>query len=281
MIYLRHIPAPPLNRYVEHFYYLDGRMPFPRERILPVPTLDLKINLGGAFRMEEAHHSGCPRSFAESWLVGLYGIYHTIDWPAEMRLYGVHFKPGGAYPFSGLPMSELYNQVVALDVLWGSFASEIRERLAAASTIQAGLALLERLMLARLCEKPHEQNIVDYAMTMIDRQHGALSIRELSHAIGISQNHLGTQFKRVVGTPVKELARLYRFEHVLRSIDPMHPVDWSGIAQQCGYYDQSHFHKDFQAFTGHTPAGYVRARRRVYIDNAQVDQLSLRTLPVD
>jgi AraC-like DNA-binding protein len=281
MIYLRYIPSPPLNHYIEHLYYLDGLMPFPQERILPVPTLDLKINLGGAFLMYKDGHTGCPRSFTESWLVGLYGIYHTIDWPSEMRLYGVRFKPGGAYPFLGLPMSELYNQVVSLDAFWGRFASEIRERLYAAPTIQTGLALFEQLILTRLYEKPNEQNVVEYAIAMIDRHHGTLSIRGLSDSVGISQNHLGTQFKRIVGTSVKEMARLYRFEHVLRSTDPTRPVDWTQIAQQCGYYDQSHLDKDFRVFTGHNPTGYLHSRRRVYTDNAQVDQFSLRLLPID
>jgi AraC-like DNA-binding protein len=232
--------------------------------------------------MYEDNHPGCPKRLTESWLVGLYSIYHTIEWPSEMRLYGVRFKPGGAYPFLGLPMSEVYNQVVSLDALWGRFASEIREQLYAAPTIQAGLALFERLMLIRLCEKPHEQNVVEYTIAMIDLHHGALSVKGLSDSVGISQNHLGTQFKRVVGTSVKEMARLYRFEHVLRSIDPTRPVDWTQIAQHCGYYDQSHFNKDFMVFTGHSPTGYLHSRRRVYAtDNAQVDQLSLRSLPTD
>ncbi|MBZ0293829.1 MAG: helix-turn-helix domain-containing protein, partial [Anaerolineae bacterium] len=64
-------------------------------------------------------------------------------------------------------------------------------------------------------------------------------------------------------------------------IDPTRPVDWTRIAQQCGYYDQSHFNKDFVAFSGHSPTGYLHLRRRVFAKDALVDQLSLRTLPTD
>jgi len=72
-----------------------------------------------------------------------------------------------------------------------------------------------------------------------------LSIRALSDQMGLSQNHLGTQFKRLVGGTPKELARLTRFEWTLRSIDPTQPVDWTRVAHQSHYYDQSHFNKDF------------------------------------
>jgi AraC-like DNA-binding protein len=260
---------------------MDGGMPFPHEKILPVPALDLKINLGSAFYLYEGDGKTSPMSLTESWLVGLYGVHHSINWPSNMRVYGVCFKPNGAYPFLGFPLSEVYNQVVALDTIWGQWASEIREQLHAVPTIEAGLALFERLLSERLCETPYEHKIVEYAISVINQNYGSVSIRDLSDQIGISQNHLGTLFKRVVGTSAKELARLYRFEHTLKSIDHAQPVDWTQIAQQFGYYDVSHLHKDFAAFTGHNPSDYWSLRRRVYAEDALVDQLSLRILPTD
>ena len=279
--YIRHTPSPPLNAYIDHFYYLDGQMPFRHEKILPVPALDLKINLGGAFHMYEGDRRTFPVSLTESWLVGLYGVHHSIDWPTEMRLYGVRFKPNGAYPFLGFPLSELYNQVVTLDAIWGRWASQIREQLDAAPTIEAGLVLFERLLFERFREDLYVQNVVEYGISITNRKHGTLSIRELSDHIGISQSHLGTLFKRVVGTSPKELSRLYRFVHVLRSIDHTHPIDWTQVALHFGYYDLPHLNKDFVMFTGHSPTEYLPLRRRVHTKNARVDQLSIRTLPTD
>jgi AraC-like DNA-binding protein len=157
----------------------------------------------------------------------------------------------------------------------------MRERLYNVSTIEAGLLLFEQMLRDRLREKSPEQDIVEYGIAAIERHHGTLSVRELSSHIGISQNHLGTQFKRVAGSSVKELARLYRFEHVLRSVNPPQAVDWMQIAHQSGYYDQSHLNKDFAAFTGYSPTAYLSLRRRVYTEDALVDRLSLRTLPTD
>jgi AraC-like DNA-binding protein len=98
--------------------------------------------------------------------------------------------------------------------------------------------------------------------------------------MGISQNHLGTQFKRLLGGTPKVLARLYRFQHALRSIDPMQPVDWTWVAHQSRYYDQPHFNKDFIAFTGHSPGDYLRLRRRVQAENPHHAQYRY-DLPVD
>jgi AraC-like DNA-binding protein len=177
---------------------------------------------------------------------------------------GVSFKPGGAYRFLHLPLSELQNQVVSLDAIWGGFAAEIRERLYLAPTIQARFALLEELLLARLREAPQGLKAVQYAVGEVARVHGALSIRELSNRVGMSQKHLITQFRKMVGCTPKELARLYRFAQVLEGIDPIQPVDWTLVAHQFYFHDQSHFIRDFKEFTGHTPTDYLRLRRQMH-----------------
>ena len=275
-----YIPSPPLNAYIDRLYYVDGLAPYPHEKILPDSRLDLKINFGGAVQAYKADHTEPFATCSDSWWVGLWSASHIVDWPLDMRYFGVSFKPGGAYPFLQLPVSELHNQVVPLDVLWGHCATEIRERMYAAPTLQARFALLEQYLLARFCEDPYGLDAIQYALAQIAQCHGALSIRALSDQMGISQNHLGTQFKQLVGGTPKELARLYRFEHALRSIDPTQPVDWTRVALQSHYYDQSHFNKDFVEFTGHNPTEYLRLRRRVHDENPQRDQ-HLRLLPID
>jgi AraC-like DNA-binding protein len=149
----------------------------------------------------------------------------------------------------------------------------------AAPSIQARFALLERLLLARLREAPNGFPIVQYATAQIARYHGAVSVRALSEDIGISQTHLVMLFKRMVGVLPKELARLHRFERVLLSIDPAQAVDWTRIAHQSGYYDQSHFNKEFGGFTGYSPTDYLRLRRQVCAENPEQRRLH-RNLPI-
>jgi AraC-like DNA-binding protein len=280
MSYSSYIPSPPLNAYIEDLYYLDGPAAYPRQKVIPVAASNLMINLGNPFAVYEPERVKPFITCRDSWLVGIWSTYHSVDRPPNVRFFGVHFKPSGAYPFLGLPLSELNSQVVPLDAIWGSYAGEIRERLYAAPNIQAGFALLEQLLLARLHEAPHGLSVVQYAITKIDQRHGALSIRALSEHIGISQNHLGKQFKRLVGIVPKEVARFYRSANVLRRIDVAQPVDLTRIAHESEFYDQSHFNKDFVGFTGYSPREYVQLRRRVESENPEHARV-LSTLPID
>jgi AraC-like DNA-binding protein len=78
----------------------------------------------------------------------------------------------------------------------------------------------------------------------------------------VSSTHLATQFRYHVGVTPKRVARIYRFARLILSVDAGRPVDWSDLAQTAGYFDRAHFSREFNDFTGHTPAAYLALRRR-------------------
>jgi AraC-like DNA-binding protein len=278
--YIRHIPSSPLNTFIDYFYYIDGSMPRRREKVLPTGWLDLEVNLGDAIQIYDASGSKPIATCVESWWVGVWSTYGTVEWPLNIQLVGIHFKPGGAYPFLNFPLTELHNQIIPADAIWGGFAAELHVRLSAAKSAQARLALFEQLLFTRLSDTPEGLKAVRYGVAQIARHNGALSMKALRDDMGISQNHLLTQFKRMVGISPKALAQLYRLKLVLRSIDPTYAVDWTQIAQQSGYYDQAHFSNDFRAFTGHSPTDYLQLRRQSHATNPERDRL-LHILPTE
>ncbi|WP_165422896.1 helix-turn-helix domain-containing protein [Ktedonosporobacter rubrisoli] len=280
MLYACHTPSYPLNSYIYDLYYLEGPVSYTRLKTFPIPSLNLMVNFGHPFSVRRSDQAQPLAVCRRSWGVGVFSTYHVVDWPPSVRFFGVHFKPGGAAPFFPLPLSELHNQVVELDAIWGCFADEVRERLHDAPTIEEGFALFEQLLLARFSHMSRGWGLVQHAIEEIVNRHGDLSIRELSEQIGISQNHLKTQFKQLIGASPKEFARLSRFFHVLSSIDPMQPVDWTLIAHQSGFYDQPHFNKEFAAFTGYSPSRYLLLRRRCCAQDPQQGQ-SLGQMPID
>jgi AraC-like DNA-binding protein len=278
--YIRHIPSPPLDTYIDYFYYIDGAMPYHREKILPTGWLDLEVNLGGAIQIYDAAGTKAVATCIDIWWVGVWNTYGTVAWPPYTQLMGIHFKPGGAYPFLNFPLSALQNQIVSAEALWGNFAAELYDRLHAAPSIQARLLLFEALLRTRLHAAPHGLNAVRHGVAEIARHQGTLSIKTLGDQMGISHNHLLTQFKRMVGISPKALARLNRLKHILHSIDPAQAVDWTQIAHQSNYYDQAHFTKDFRSFTGQNPTDYLRLRCQSHAKNPERDRL-VHVLTID
>lgn len=265
------IPRPPLDRYIECLWSVDLTMTSERERILPTGTVEWIINFGSPFHLIDRDDPTRYTVSRESWLVGLHTQYLINEPVAESNLIGVRFKPGGTFPFFRFPAHEIHNQVIEIDALmWhsGHTMRHLREQLYALPDSNARFAHLERWLLNRLSDSRKLADGTIYAASReIARLHGEVSIKGLGDSIGISQKHLAHQFKQIVGVAPKTLARLYRFQHVLKVIDPAKPVNWADIAMSCGYYDQAHFNHDFAAFTGFRPTEYVTLRQVGYGDD--------------
>jgi methylphosphotriester-DNA--protein-cysteine methyltransferase len=86
-----------------------------------------------------------------------------------------------------------------------------------------------------------------------------MSIGEIASRTGFTERHIEQLFKKHVGLTPKFLARIVRFNRIFHLISDKQP-DWSDIVFQSGFYDQSHFIRNFKAFTGEDPSRYMFSR---------------------
>lgn len=276
--YVTRVPQPPLDRLVDDLYYLEGTPPYPRLKLPPMPSAVLILNLGAPL------HAGGPAAppgeFADGCLLTTGTRHLTFAYPAATRSVGVHFKPWGWAAFVGIPGSELRDLQPTLEQVWGRRdADELRDRLDAAAGPARMLALLEAELRRRSADVPGME-LVRYASGRIAAAAGAVPIGGLCEDAGVSTTHLAHRFKQIVGITPKRLARTYRFAQVVGGVDAGAAVDWGELAFRAGYFDQSHFVKEFQRFTGCTPTAYLALRRRFRADHPG-SALDVGPLPAD
>ena len=126
-----HIPAPPLSEFVDLLWLYEGyQQPHKKERLLPDGSMELVVNLKeDRTRVYDPRDPEKCTTFRGTSVAGAHSEFFVIDTAEQHSVAGVHFKPGGAFPFFDLPANELHNQLVSLDDLWGGLAAELRERL--------------------------------------------------------------------------------------------------------------------------------------------------------
>ncbi len=180
----------------------------------------------------------------------------VIDTDQQERVVGIQFRPGGAFPFFPMPVSEIEGLSVTLDDLWPRRVNDIRERLLAAASVPLMLAELERCLLAQLARTPLLHPAVSYALKQFEQP--VSSIATVISQIGLSSRRFIELFHREVGLTPKVFCRVRRFQQVLEQVHAVHrtEVNWVQIALDCGYYDQPHFIHDFRSFSGLTPCEY-------------------------
>jgi AraC-like DNA-binding protein len=252
-------PSPPLSHFVEMLWHYDGyQQPHDKERLLPDGSMELVINLREDMtRMYDRRNIGQCQSLPGAIVVGAQSEFFVIDTAEQAAVIGVHFKPGGAFPFFNLPAGELRNEHVALETLWGRDARDLRERLLAAPTAEAKFRILEHYLWKRLAKPLERHPAVGFALREFQ---GARTVADVSGEIGLSARRFIEVFTDEVGLTPKLFCRVRRFQKVLRRIGMGQRVEWAAVALDCGYFDQAHFNHDFRAFSGLNPSAYAAQR---------------------
>ena len=231
MEYQEFVPRSPLRDYVRCIWTMrspGGGV----ERVLPDGSCEIVLNRGDPFR-----HEG--RVQPRAMVVGQMPRFMEIEPAGAVDLIGIRFRPGGLFPFLRAPMSDLT----------GGWA-DLRDVDRALVRDLEGARGPEEALLARL--RPAD-GPVRAAVAAIER--GEPRIGRIARGLGLHPRRLERMFLREVGVAPKLLARVVRFQGVLRGSG-----DWATVAQACGYYDQAHLIRDFKEFAGEPPTAYFARR---------------------
>jgi AraC-like DNA-binding protein len=257
-IFLTHKPSGPLAALVEMFWLWRGDPPpHRRDRMLPTGTASFIVNLADdELRIYESDTGTLARRIEGSGFSGAHLTPFVIDTAEQVYVAGAEFRPGGAWPFMAAAQDEIADVHVALRDLWGVDVASLRERLLMAASDRDRLMLLEQTLTTRLCRAPELRCEVIAAMRAIETDPG-IRMSVLERRIPLRRRRLTRLFELQVGTTPKTYARLQRFRRVLHETHRVQVADWSQIALDCGYYDQSHLNLEFKRFSGFTPAQYA------------------------
>jgi len=256
MIPFGYIPPPPLSEFVELFWLYDGQSwGSSRERVLPTGTTELVIDLAG----EARELDGRPQRSPFACVGGPRSEPFELAMPRRVLILGVHFRPGGAFPFVEPPAGELRNLTVPLDALWSDGGVEqLRERLLEAPTHAARLRVMEKVLLERAARPLERDPAVAYALRAFQKVSHTHTVERVTRRLGMMPRRFVRLFNDEVGLTPKLYSRVCRFQRALRAIGRGERPDWTEVALACGYYDQAHFNNDFREFSGLTPTDYAR-----------------------
>jgi AraC-like DNA-binding protein len=261
MLYRSFTPGPPLDQFIDYLWAYADVPSHSRERIVPSGTAELVVNLrDDEMRIYDIVEPERCNRYGGAIVSGTYESYFVIDARQQASLVGVHFKPGGAFPFLGLPADDLANRHVDLADLWGRTAGELRERLCEAATAEDRFRLLEASLRSRIVRPPERHRAVPAALEALRSLPHPPSIREVARDAGLSQRRFIRAFAAEVGLTPKVFSRMQRFQRAAARLRRIERPDWARFAVACGYCDQSHLIRDFVAFSGFSPTAYLRQR---------------------
>jgi AraC-like DNA-binding protein len=197
------------------------------------------------------------RSFSGATVSGAYSGAFVIDAMQHELMIGAHFTPGGACAVLGAPGTELADAHVDLGALVGhTSARELRERLCESPTHEARFRCLEQTLMNQLQSKSPLHPGVQFALERFSATGSGASVAETVRASGLSHRRFLTLFTAQVGLSPKLFCRILRFRRLHDVAQHTRRIDWARLAQECGFFDQSHLAREFRKLAGITPTEY-------------------------
>jgi AraC-like DNA-binding protein len=252
-------PEPPLDRVVD-FLWVSGAYQAQtwRERVLPTGAEALVIHFGER-PIEIYANDGTPEvaHFYDAVMCGVRSTPLVIGTSLGPTV-GVRFKPGGARPFFDVPGHALVQQVVSLEALCGSAALSLRERLTRVSPSAERVCILQDFLIARARRSFDLSPALSESLLAFEDP-SLPSIAEVNRQTGLSPKRLIALFRDEIGLNPKAYWRVQRFRAALRNLE-RGSMNGATLANEHGYSDQAHFLREFRAFAGLSPRGYLAAR---------------------
>jgi len=227
------------------------------ESIFPDGCVELIVQLDAparAARGERSFHLQPP-----AFLMGPFASALRLAPAGRMKTLGVRFRPGGAAVFLPFPVDLLGDAEVPVDAVFGAAGARLVGRLGAAPSDEARVSIVEEFLDSRLLAgggAPENSPVAFAVRRMLASPR--YSVSGLAHDCGWSPRQLERRFRAETGLSPRLLARIIRFQRVLRALG-REDAEWVSVALDCGYSDQPHLIRDFRAFTGQTPAAFRRS----------------------
>ena len=266
MVYYRYSPPPPLSRFVACLWYSCGfEGSHQRERLLPNGESGIVFDLREQpLRMHDPLADTVLESQAPAVFCGARTDCFVIETSQQERVIGIQFKPGGAFPFLGLPACEVAHATHDLSDVWPCHGELLREQLLASKSVQAMFMLLEQTLLFRFHHWAARSSgslhpAVVFAVDKLQRPARTWQVAALAEQTGLSSRRFIQLFEHQTGLTPKAFQRVRRFQRVLEKLrSDAKEERWANFALDFGYYDQAHFIHDFKHFSGLTPGEYMK-----------------------
>lgn len=253
----RYRPAPPLDRYIDCFWWSHRDGPQDHsEHMLPSGGAQLLFALHEMPILYRPSGANNSIAWSESIVHGPQSSYYVAGPKPQGGTVGVSFRPGAAGLMLGVSMAELADRHVALDAIWGSRGMDLQHRLRAAADPAAMFRILEQSLSARIHRPLLLHPAIAQALAPRPADATPARVADVQRASGYSPRHFISLFRSAVGINPKHYYRIRRFNSTVRSMAAASRPCLGDIAAAAGYSDQAHLTREFRELAGIAPTEY-------------------------
>lgn len=242
--HLRQAPSSALAPFVAHYWFVSWDLrghPAKQQVTLPHPNVHLVVEQGHA-RVYGVHTARFTRTLS-----------------GQDRVFGVKFQAGGFYPWYRRPIAELHNQSLAINACFASEHQQFVSDIEAVSEFSTMCEVVEGFLLSFLPPADPKLGFLRDLFRDIECDRSLLSVEDLVRHTGIDKRSLQRLFQVYVGVSPKWVIQRYRLHQAIAEVQAGRSCSWADMALELGYFDQTHFTRNFRTMIGMTPSEYAKS----------------------
>ena len=254
-------PSEILKPYVKCYFVFesDSDIEF-EDTVFPSGDMEVIFNLGSG-----VWESLVENKFFRTPQVELWGQLTKplgIKSKGKHIMLGIRFLTHSIAYFLNDEIGVFNNQVSDFADIIGKPVKILHSRLLETTDLNRRIELIEKFLLGRLAiaeKKIFTINKVANILTSIKKNLEEDNISNIASRHNITPRYLHKLIYQHTGLSPKLFNKINRFQLSLKLLDK-NDQSFTSIAYDCGYFDQSHFIRDFKSFTGITPSAYLGNR---------------------
>lgn len=220
-------------------------------RLNPEGQFELIFQLDGSFKQHSINSTDWE-SRPTSFIGGLHNSSYTVKPEKEgAKLISVVFKPHCARFFIPDKLNLFKNKLVDMDDVFPKTELEKIERLYNNSNKSDSLSLIKGFLKSVYKSRPASS--IDIALGLIYQRNGFINVDELSGSSFLSKSQFRKRFNEEVGMSPKEYCKIIRTRSATHYLLHNPEKQLTKLTYELGYFDQSHFIKDFKSVMGLSP----------------------------
>ncbi len=253
MLYERIQPSASLSRFIDCFWVIESDDPtIHQQKIIPDGFPEIIFHYGEPYRI---NISGEWSAQSNKLLAGQIRNHFLLENTGRSGMIGIKFRPHGIASLFDVTMEALTDDVVELDSFLPGQFEPVTSTLLGEDHFSKKIAALTSFFEDLINSKETSDQLIDRVLQLIFTRNGVLSVSEIVDQLNVNERKLERSFKKFIGLSPKFYCRIIRFNYIFKLIKEQ-KLSWSELAYLSGYYDQSHFIKNFQEFTGEDPSEY-------------------------
>jgi AraC-like DNA-binding protein len=193
-------------------------------------------------------------------ICGQQTTYYDLTPVGKVGMVFVVFKPYGAGMFFKIPMNEIADKNIAFEHIVKIETCEMEDKIQNASSMEERICIIDNYLVKKLIQNHNNGEQIIHAFNKIYQKKGEISVKKLADTACLSIKQFERKFSGLVGVNPKQFLRTVRFQHVLQMKKSRRFLDYTSLAMECGYFDQSHFINDFKTITGLTPGEFFQGK---------------------